>query len=241
MALALIQIGYRPVGIRLDSGDLAYFSKETRKLFKETGDRFSIGSFASLSILASNDIEESTLLSLGHQGHEIDSFGIGTHLVTCKAQPALGCVYKLVAVNGRPRIKLSDQLDKVTIPGKKEVYRLLGENRHPVVDLMIDAEKPVPKAGERILCRHPFNETKRAYVTPTDVIPLHRCVWDERQAVSFPTLEEIREYVLDQISAMRPDHMRAANPTPYKVSVDEELYRSIHDQWMHEAPVAEIS
>jgi nicotinate phosphoribosyltransferase len=240
VALALVHIGYKPVGIRLDSGDLAYFSKEARRLFMEIGEKFSIESFTRISILASNDIEESTLLSLAHEGHEIDVFGIGTHLVTCKAQPALGCVYKLVALNGRPRIKLSDQLDKITIPARKEIYRLIGEHQHPVLDLMIEAGKPAPKAGERILCRHPFNETKRAYVTPTDVIPLHRCVWDGRQTFSFPALDEIRAYVLDQILAMRPDHMRTANPTPYKVSVSEELYRSVHEQWMREAPIAEI-
>ena len=240
VALALIHIGYKPVGIRLDSGDLAYFSKEARRLFKEIGGRFSIDSFAKVSILASNDIEESTLLSLGHQGHEIDVFGIGTHLVTCKAQPALGCVYKLVALNGRPRIKVSDQLDKITVPGRKEVYRLVGEHRYPVLDLMIEAGKPAPIAGERILCRHPFNETKRAYVTPTHVIPLHGCVWDGHQTFSLPALDEIRHYVLDQISAMRPDHMRTANATPYKVSVSEELYRSIHEQWMREAPIFEL-
>ena len=240
VALALIRIGYRPVGIRLDSGDLAYLSKEARRLFKEIERRFSIDWFGSTSILASNDIEEATLLSLRQEGHEIDVFGIGTHLVTCRAQPALGCVYKLVAINGRPRIKLSDQPDKMTIPGVKDVYRLVGEHQYPVLDLMTEAGQPEPKAGEKILCRHPFSETKRAYVTPVKVLPLLRCVWDGRQTFSFPPLDEIRDYVLDQIELMRPDHMRTVNPTPYKVSVSEDLYRSIHELWMREAPVAEI-
>ena len=119
VALALFRSGHKPIGIRLDSGDLAYFSKETRKLLRKAAEAFSIESFGALSILASNDIDESILYSLGQQGHEIDVFGIGTHLVTCRAQPALGCVYKLVAVNGHPRIKLSDEPDKMTIPGEK--------------------------------------------------------------------------------------------------------------------------
>ena len=240
VALALIRVGYKPVGIRLDSGDLAYLSKEARRLFREIGKRFSLDWFAGISILASNDIEEATLLSLRHEGHEIDAFGIGTHLVTCKAQPALGCVYKLVAINGLPRIKLSDQPDKMTIPGRKDVYRLVGEHQYPVLDLMTETGGPAPAIGEKILCRHPINETKRAYVTPTDVIPLHRCVWDGRQTYTFPTLEEIRDYVLRQISMMRPDHLRTVNPTPYKVSVSEDLYRAVHELWMREAPVAEI-
>ncbi|PKN30870.1 MAG: nicotinate phosphoribosyltransferase [Deltaproteobacteria bacterium HGW-Deltaproteobacteria-21] len=241
VALALFEIGHKPVGIRLDSGDLSYFSKETRKLLRKTAERFSIESFGGLSIVASNDIDEAILFSLGQQGHEIDVFGIGTHLVTCRAQPALGCVYKLVSINGQPRMKLSDEADKMTVPGRKDVYRLVGGNRHPLVDLMIEAGKPAPKAGERILCRHPVSEPKRVYVVPKDVIALHKCVWDGRQIFSFPPLDTIRRYVQEQIAVMRPDHMRAVNPTPYKVSVSEDLYRSMHELWMHEAPITEIT
>ena len=76
-------------------------------------------SFRKLMIIASNNINEPTLLSLRQQGHEIDAFVVGTHLATCQAQPALGCVYKLVALNGVPRIKLSQDPEKITIPGLK--------------------------------------------------------------------------------------------------------------------------
>lgn len=241
VALALFRVGYTPIGIRLDSGDLAYFSKEARKTFRKIGKDFSVESFEKLSIMASNDINESILLSLQQQGHEIDVFGIGTHLVTCQAQPALGCVYKLVALNDVPRIKLTDEADKMTIPASKEAYRLIGADGHPVLDLMMEAGKPAPKAGERILCRHPLNEAKRVYVIPKHVIPLHRCFWDGHQTCAFPSLDTIRQYVIDQISEMRPDHMRAINPTPYKVSVGEDLYHSIHEIWMHEAPITELS
>ncbi len=241
VALALIDVGYKPLGIRLDSGDLSYFSRESRRTFREIGEKFSIGFFAGLKIMASNDINESILLSLAQQGHEIDLFGIGTHLVTCQAQPSLGCVYKLVALNGHPRMKLSDAVEKMTIPGRKEVYRLVGENMHPLLDLMTEAGKPAPRIGERILCRHPFNEAKRAYVIPRNVIPLLKCVWDGRQTHAFPSLDTVREYVMNQISVMRPDHLRSINPTPYKVSVNEEIYRSIHELWMREAPISEIS
>merc|ERR1719276_695839 len=91
--------------------------------------------FSTLNIVASNDINEATLLSLNSQGHEIDTFGIGTNLVTCQAQPALGCVFKLVEVNKQPRIKLSNDIVKVTIPGRKNAYRLYGSKGNPLVDL----------------------------------------------------------------------------------------------------------
>lgn len=240
VALALHRLGYRSIGIRLDSGDLAYYSKEARRMFVEVDKRYSAG-FAKLNIVASNDINEAVLNSLNQAGHEIDTFGIGTHLVTCYEQPALGGVYKLVAINGKPRIKLSQELIKVTIPGKKEAYRLFGKEGYPVIDLMIQAGEQPPEAGERILCRHPFYETKRAYVTPSKVAPLHRCVWNGKPVYPFEPMSEIRDYTLREISMMRTDHLRVINPTPYKVSVSDRLYHFIHELWLQEAPISEIS
>lgn len=98
VARALRECNYRAIGLRLDSGDLAYLSLEVRKRFKTIAKEFDLQEFETLNIVASNDINEDTLLSLEKQRHEIDTYGIGTHLVTCQKQPALGCVYKLVEV-----------------------------------------------------------------------------------------------------------------------------------------------
>ncbi|MDE3056742.1 MAG: nicotinate phosphoribosyltransferase [Bacteroidota bacterium] len=239
VALALHSAGYVPVGVRLDSGDLAYLSKQTREQFRKVSSRFHVP-FERLSIVASNNINEATLHALAQQGHEIDVFGIGTHLVTCEAQPALGGVYKLVEVNGEPRIKLSQEKAKTTIPGKKEVYRLIDQHGFPMTDLMIRIGEAPPKVGEKILCRHPFEEAKRAYIKPSDVMLLHQCVWDGKRAAEFPTLEQRRQFVLNQISSFRQDHLRYLNPTPYKVSVSESLYNFIHEIWQREMPVAEL-
>jgi nicotinate phosphoribosyltransferase len=239
VALALHAVGYAPIGIRLDSGDLAYLSKQTRALFRKVSNQFRVP-FENLSIVASNNINEATLHALTQQGHEIDIFGIGTHLVTCQAQPALGGVYKLVEVNGDPRIKLSQEKAKTTIPGKKEVYRLIDQNGFPMTDLMIRVGEPAPKTGERVLCRHPFEEAKRAYIKPSNVMLLHHCVWDGKSAAEFPTLERRRQFVLEQITSFRQDHLRYLNPTPYKVSVGEPLYNFIHEIWQREMPVAEL-
>ena len=129
------------------------------------------------TIVASNDLNEAVLLSLTEQGHEIDVFGIGTNLVTCQAQPALGMVCKLVEINGLPRIKISQDFGKVTLPGAKEAFRLIGSEGVPLLDLLILAGEARPQPNVRLLCRHPFDEKKRVYVTPSVVIPLLRLVW----------------------------------------------------------------
>lgn len=243
VALALDELGYKALGIRLDSGDLAYLSKQSRKVFSIIEKEFGVPGFGSLVITASNDINEETLEALNKQGHEIDAFGIGTHLVTCSTQPALGCVYKLVEINKKPRMKLSQDIEKVTIPYKKEAYRLYGVEGFALVDIMQGEDEPLPQVGERILCRHPFSESRRANVVPQKVEKLYKCYWAGKSGIiqeHLPSLEEGRLRCKKQLAAMRPDHLRALNPTPYKVSVTAKLYKFIHSLWLSEAPVGEL-
>ncbi|GAA0173373.1 glycosyltransferase [Lithospermum erythrorhizon] len=243
VALALNDLGYKAVGIRLDSGDLAYQSCEARKFFCAIEKEFNNPHFGKMSITASNDLNEETIDALNKQGHEVDAFGIGTHLVTCYAQPALGVVFKLVEINNQPRIKLSEDVSKVSIPCKKRCYRLYGKEGYPLVDIIIGEKEPAPKAGERILCRHPFNESKRAYVVPQRVEELLKCYWpgtSDKHREELPPLKDIRDRCIQQLEQMRPDHMRRLNPTPYKVSVSAKLYDFIHFLWLNEAPVGEL-
>jgi len=239
VALPLLKLGYKPIGIRLDSGDLSYLSRAARRMLREISARTDPALSAS-QILASNEINRSILISLKQQGHEIDAFGIGTHLVTCDDQPAMGCIYKLVEAKGVPRIKLSQDPTKMTIPGKKELYRLFGEDGYSLLDLMIRVGERPPKPGTRVLCHHPFDLIKRVYITPSKVTPLHDCVWDGKRVYRDVPLEESRSYVLKQLQSTREDHLRDINPTPYKVSVSEELYGSLYQLWTEESPVREL-
>eukprot|EP00029_Vermamoeba_vermiformis_P008870 TRINITY_DN4267_c0_g1_i1.p1 TRINITY_DN4267_c0_g1~~TRINITY_DN4267_c0_g1_i1.p1 ORF type:complete len:534 (+),score=130.04 TRINITY_DN4267_c0_g1_i1:104-1705(+) len=241
VALALMELGYSPVGIRLDSGDLAYLSRETRKIFVAVAQEYNKPEFAKIKICASSDISETTIYSLNQQKHEIDIFGIGTHLVTCQAQPALGCVYKLVSINNLPRLKLSEGISKVTIPARKEAYRLFGQNGKAILDMLVEVGHEAPEVNKSILCRHPFDESKRAYVTASSVEALHHLVWDMGKKVALPTLKEVREYSRKQFDIIREDHKRQLNPTPYKVSVSAELYNLFHKLWLDEAPIEQIS
>ncbi|XP_062583365.1 nicotinate phosphoribosyltransferase-like isoform X1 [Saccostrea cucullata] len=241
VAMALSDFGYEPRGIRLDSGDLAYLSQVVRESFKKVADKFGVPWFAKLNIVASNDINEDTIHSLNQQGHEIDSFGVGTHLVTCQKQPALGGVYKLVEINKNPRMKLSEDVEKVTIPGRKLAYRLFGIDGNALVDLMMQPSETAPQPGERVLCRHPIQESRRAYVIPAKVELLHKCYWDKGKVVQpLPTLTELRTKALKSLQTLRIDHKRALNPTPYKVSVSSELYTFMHELWLKNAPIGEL-
>ncbi|XP_048489065.1 nicotinate phosphoribosyltransferase isoform X1 [Plutella xylostella] len=242
VALALNDCGYRAVGIRIDSGDLAYLSVLARETFEQVGQAFDLPWFNTLTIVASNDINEETILSLNEQGHKIDCFGIGTHLVTCQRQPALGCVYKLVEINGQPRIKLSQDVGKVTIPGHKEAYRLFGADGHALIDLLQRSSETPPQVGQKVLCRHPFQESKRAYVIPSKVESLFRVCWkDGKIQVPLKPLSEVRQRVQESLRTLRQDIKRNLNPTPYKVAVSDDLYSFIHDLWLQNAPIGELS
>ena len=120
-------------GIRIDSGDLAYLTKESRAMLDKAG-------FTDAKIVISNSLDEFTITSILHQGGQVDSFGVGERLITSKSEPVFGAVYKLGAVeeNGKmePRIKISETVEKITNPGLKDVYRIYNENGHAVADLL---------------------------------------------------------------------------------------------------------
>jgi nicotinate phosphoribosyltransferase len=237
VSLVLDDLGYTPRGVRLDSGDLAYLSLKCADKFNEFDRAF----FAALDIVASNDINEEVLHALNKQGHAITVFGIGTNLVTCQAQPALGCVFKLVEIDGKPRMKLSQDIEKVLIPGKKKPYRLYGVDGWPLLDLLVRSDEEIPQVGQRLICRHPFVERKRAAVTASKVEALHHVFYQNgKPTMDFPTLEETKAYVQEQLSHLRTDILRPINPTPYKVSVSQDLFTFLHDLWQAESPVAEI-
>jgi len=242
VVMALNELGYKGRGVRLDSGDLAYLSISVREFFKTVAKNMpGLEWVTETTIVASNDISEETLYSLKNQGHQINVFGVGTHLVTCKAQPALGCVFKLVQVDGQPRIKLSEDVEKVTLPGDKDAYRLYGKDGHCIVDLMLNTTEPPPEAGKRILCRHPFIESKRAHVVPTKAERLHQMYFKKGVVTQkLPNLEMLKERVSASLSLLRADHIRPLNPTPYKVSVTDALYHHLHDLWLQNAPVGEL-
>ena len=130
----------------------------------------------------------------------------------------------------------------MTMPGYKKAYRLYGRDGYAILDLLQLPDEDPPRIYERFICRHPFEESKRAFVTPHRVEILHSVVWDNGEVmVGSLDLVKVREKVIGNLKSLRSDHVRSLNPTPYKVSVSDRLYQFIHNLWLESAPIGELS
>ena len=139
-------------------------------------------------------------------------------------------------------VQLSAEVSKVSIPGRKAVYRLHGRDGAPICDVLLREDEDAPQENEPFLCRHPFQEQKRAHVRPRKVTPLLLPFWDGGEVKQdLPTIHELKAHVTEQVAMLRTDHKRRLNPTPYKVSVSETLFQFLHDLWMEHAPIGELS
>ena len=214
--------GKRLKGIRLDSGDLAYLSKEARKLLDDAGLKDCI-------IVASNSLDEYTILSLHQQGAMIDSYGVGEKLITSSTDPVFGAVYKLAAIGREgvftPKIKISETAEKITNPGIKEIYRVYDKDGKAVADYLT-------VKGEKIDTDHPVR-----YVDPvhfwkircfTDCVfkPLQKQIFRDGSLVyDLPTLEEIRNYVRTQLdNEIWEEEQRFENAHPHYLDMSPAMY-----------------
>ncbi|KAI5627758.1 nicotinate phosphoribosyltransferase, partial [Silurus asotus] len=231
VALALCDLQYQPLGVRLDSGDLCGQSLEVCNVFKQCSKHFSVPAFESLIIVGSNSISEKSLSELNKKDNKIDVVGVGTHLVTCTSQPSLGCVYKLVEVGGRPRMKLTEDPEKSTLPGRKSIYRLLDPDDHPQMDLLCLSDEPAPKAGELLNC-HPLGQILSAVqsITPARVINLGLDVFRHGEIMlPLSTTYEIRVYAQCSIQSLHVHHKKLEQPESYKVAVSEKIHSLVRD------------
>ncbi|NXA26093.1 PNCB phosphoribosyltransferase, partial [Ibidorhyncha struthersii] len=218
VALALHQLGYRAIGVRLDSGDLAQQSKEIRRVLRACGAHFQVPWFETIPIAVSNNISEQSVEEFSREGSEINMIGVGTNLVTCPLQPSLGCVYKLVEVNGSPCLKLTEDEEKMTIPGIKTIYRLYDAAGHPFMDLMALEEEPSPSAGQELAVRVLGQLGETSKVMPTTVEPLHRTYFRDGEVCEpLPTLPEVRSHAQASLGLLSPAHRRLHEPQPYPV------------------------
>lgn len=215
--------GYKPKGIRLDSGDLAYLSKKARKMMDEAG-------FPDAIICVSGDLDERSINSLLQQGAKIDSWGVGTRLITSEDLPALGGVYKLAAVIGKdgtvtPKIKLSDNTAKITNPSFKGLYRLYDrDNGMAIADLITMHDEKVDDSKPLTLF-HPVETWKDHEVENFHAVPLqHTIVENGKLVYEFPKLLEIQAYSKAELTKFWEEYLRLDVPQLYKVDLSRKLH-----------------
>ncbi|NMO96250.1 nicotinate phosphoribosyltransferase [Paenibacillus lemnae] len=215
--------GKKMNAIRLDSGDLAYLSIQARKMLDEAG-------LSYVKIVASNDLDENTILDLKAQGAKIDTWGVGTQLITAADQPALGGVYKLVErqVDGemKPTIKISANPEKVSTPGKKEVYRIISKGSgKAIADYICFPEESMPPEGGKLKLFNPLHPYMRKNVRDFDAIKMLTPIFvDGKQVYDLPELQDIREYHNEQLGQFWPEYLRKLNPEIYRINLSEQVW-----------------
>lgn len=219
----LTPMGKRVKGVRLDSGDLAYLSKKVRKMLDAAG-------MEDCRIIVSNSLDEYTIQSLlTKQGAKIDSFGVGERMITAKSDPVFGAVYKIAAVEEdgsfEPRIKVSENVEKITNPGRKQVYRIYDEAGKAIADLLATAEQPVD-CRERFRYVDTKKPWKNRYFENCKAKPLQvRILQDGELVYDEPDIQAIRAYVKDQLDReIWEEELRFENPHEHYVDMTPELY-----------------
>ena len=213
--------GHKPVGIRLDSGDLAYLSKKAREMLDAAG-------HTDAKIFASNDIDENVLTSLHEQGAKIDVFGIGTKLITSYDNPSFGGVYKLAAIeNGdgvlESRMKVSDTAQKMTNPGFKGVFRIY-EDGHAAADLIALYDEKYDES-KPLTVFNPVETWKKTTFENYKIKKLTIPVIEKgKLRYKFPTLKELAEYSKASIEEFWEEYKRYYNPHIYKVDLSDKVY-----------------
>lgn len=238
IGLELKAKGYTLKGIRLDSGDLAYLSKQARIMLDNAG-------LTETKIVASNDLDEQTILNLQAQGAKIDSWGVGTKLITAYDQPSLGCVYKMVSRleegGWKPTLKISSNPIKVSTPGRKQIVRIIdSKTKKAHADYIMDINEQIDPSKPLTLY-HPVHSFKKKIIRNYQVEPLHVPIFQQGNLVyTLPNLEEIRQFHQQQMNQFWEEYLRILNPEEYPVDLSDTLWETkqnlleeIHNQIQH--------
>lgn len=215
VAKEMEKAGYRAAGIRLDSGDLAWLSKNTRTLFDEAGLPY-------MKIVVSNQLDEFVIKSLLDQQAPIDVFGVGTRLVTGQPDAALDGVYKLSMADGNPCLKLSENIEKITLPGVKQVFRTIEPNGQFFgADAIVLSDEAPPA-----IMYHPYETGKSITIEPYKQEPLLEKVMENGQrTMAIPSLHDIAAYAKQRLSFLPTEYKRFENPHTYKIGVSKKLLK----------------
>jgi len=219
--------GHEPAGIRLDSGDIAYLSREARHVLDEAG-------FPKAKICASGDLDEMLIRDLKAQGARVDIWGVGTRLITSNDCPSLGGVYKLSAeYEGEriiPKIKISENPAKITNPGLKKLYRIIDNQSGMAVADLVALDHEVFDPSEPLTIFDPVDTWKRMTLTDYHLRDLHVPIFRGGERVyALPTLQEIQANMKHEMSVFWDQYKRLLNPQRYKVDLSDELWKLKQD------------
>lgn len=213
------------LGIRLDSGDIAYLSKEARKMLDAAG-------YPNAKVVASNDLDEATITHLKQEGARIDAWGIGTKLITAYDNPALGAVYKLACLedeNGNmvDRLKVSENPAKLTIPGIKRVYRIINKENGMAAGDYIALESEDVSKEKSIKLFHPTHTYLEKEVENFEARDLHVDVFkDGRQVYAIPSVQESAQYFKENKKTLWNEYLRLLNPEFYPVDLSTKCWEN---------------
>lgn len=220
----LVPQGCRPIGIRLDSGDMAYLSKEARKMLDDAG-------FEDCKIVASNSLDEFIIRDLIiNQNAKIDIFGVGERLITSKSEPVFGGVYKLVAMEGNdgnkvPKIKISENVEKVTNPDFKKVHRLYDRTTGKAIADVLTLRDETIDDSQPYEIFHPVHTWKRKKICNFVAKELQVQIFDKGECVyESPSIEEIRSHCKDEIGRLWDEVKRFEYPHKYYVDLSPKLW-----------------
>ena len=217
-------MGKRPKGVRIDSGDITYLSKKCRKMLDDAG-------YSDCGIVASNSLDEWIIRDTLIQGAEITSFGVGERLITSKSESVFGGVYKLVAVedeNGDiiPKIKVSENVAKITTPGFKQVYRLYSRENSQAIADVITLHNEVIDDTKPLKIFNPEHTWKRKTITNFYARPLLKPIFKKGELVyETPALSVLKEYCKMEIDGLWDEVKRFENPHEYYVDMSEDLWK----------------
>ena len=216
-------LGKTKCGIRLDSGDMAYLSQKARKMLDEAG-------WTECQISVSNSLDEYIIQDILRQGAKIDMFGVGERLITARSEPVFGGVYKLVAVEDQegevvPKIKISENVGKITNPHFKKLYRFFGNDTgKAIADYMCVYDEVVDDSGEMVIFDPEATwKTKTVYNFTAKELQVPIFVKGEL-VYQCPPLEEVRSYCLDQVDKLWDEVKRFDNPHTYYVDLSQKLW-----------------
>ena len=215
--------GLTKCGVRLDSGDMTYLTKKTRKMLDEAG-------WESCKISCSNALDEYLIQDLLNQGAQIDLFGVGERLITARSEPVFGCVYKLVAVEDKdgnvvPKIKISENVGKITTPHFKKLYRFYGRDTGKAIADYLCVYDETVDDSDKMTIFDPEATWKRKEVYHFEARELLVPIFKNGELVyKQPSLEEIRAYCAAQVDTLWDEVKRFDNPHRYYVDLSQKLY-----------------